>query len=278
VHNEIDNAGYVYTNASGIWLKFTAGNLVAHNWIHDLPYLGVRLDGCTIGEWDPSFSPDLPGPYTVTNIKPYIPTVNNIIKDNHLKKIGTVLADSGAIYLWGVMGQGTNAVNHNWVEDVGRPGGMYVGIYLDDQTDGVQVTHNLIERAAYGMHIHGAPNDVIENNIVSSSTDVDLSVQPEDYCIAPMSTVVRHNVFYRGKGILILQNGDWSKQPLGQLDYNIYWREGTKMSLGLGAGFDQHSLNADPRFTDPVEHDFTFGVGSPAAGLGIAPIAAFPPF
>jgi len=272
-NNTIHDCGTVERSIEGIYLGGASHSRIAHNLVYNMPYLGIRLNGSPSENWPAQASPDLKPPYTDANIKPYVPTVDNVIEFNHIHHVMQQLQDGGGIYLWGVMGNGPNIVRDNLIEHVGEGKGYYVGLYLDDRTDDAQFADNIVNDASYGLHLHGAPRNKLENNFFAYSRQTDISVQPEKYNVAPMDTILRHNIFYQGSGPVFLDTSYavWDRKPLIECDYNLFWPANGKVALGQGTfvGFDQHSLVAAPKFKDPAHGDFSLEPDSPAFGLGI---------
>jgi parallel beta-helix repeat protein len=189
------------------------------------------------------------------------------------------LHDGGGIYFWGTMGEGANVIRNNLIHHVGRGKRTCVGIYLDDSCDDVIVRDNVVYGVNIGTHLHGSPRNLLENNVFVYCHKADVSIQPEAYNVAPMETRVVRNIFAWGEGTLFSTgeswNKNWPKKPIGEMDYNLYWRGGRKVALGQGVlkGFDRHSVVADPKFARPRnETDHVLQPGPAAAALGIKPI------
>jgi len=97
--------------------------------------------------------------------------VSNIIEYNLIQDSALTADDSGAIYILGRSGVDTETVvAGNIIDGVGGGGRHGIGIYLDDSTSGVTVTHNLVRRmSADAVEIHGGSNNLIENNVLDVS-------------------------------------------------------------------------------------------------------------
>ena len=272
-NNSIHDCGTVIQHIAGVAMELTANNHVDHNLIYNMPYHGIELNGARPEYWEASESPGLAPPYTAASIKPFIPSSGNIVEFNYIHHVMQKLRDGGGVYFWGVMGTEPNFIRNNLIEHVGTGDGPLIGVYLDDDCDGVQVTDNIVNDANYGIHLHGASRDVLDNNIFAYSRTTNMSVQPEKYNVGPMNTVLRHNIFYEWKDAVFLDTSwaVWDRTPLAECDRNLFWQGGKKVALGAGtyAGFDQHSLVADPGFIDPAHGDFRLKNDSPAFTLGI---------
>lgn len=277
VNNRIHDGGTVRRNACGIEMSMTEGNVVAHNLIHDMPYIAIRLSGAMPTDWQAKHVPSISPPFTADKIKPFVRSRNNRVEFNHIHNVMQAMSDGGAIYFWGTMGDGANSVTGNLIEDIGLPGRLAVGIYMDDYCDDVQIRDNVVVRANWGLHLHGSPRITVENNIFGFASVVDVSIQPEKYNTPPMGSVIRRNIFYMGTGKLTHEWTDWKKQPISEMNFNCWWRPegklaGKAIQLGFGQGFDKDSVIVDPLFVDPIKPQAGLKPESPAIKLGFKPI------
>lgn len=119
VDNEFYRLGRLTWHSPAVFLWQSGHNLVAHNYIHDLPYNGIVLDGvrprffgvATPKVPDPSYPPDLREnlhlmrwreigrPRTVEATLPFAHTRDNVVSDNEICDVMKVLKDGNAIYL-----------------------------------------------------------------------------------------------------------------------------------------------------------------------------------
>ncbi|MFA6293143.1 MAG: right-handed parallel beta-helix repeat-containing protein, partial [Victivallales bacterium] len=124
------------------------GNRASHNLIHDCPRFGIIFSGN-----------------------------NLLIEYNHIRHINLETADTGAVYTGGrdwISSRGS-VIRYNYFHDslgYGQDKGRWVsphfswGIYLDDNTGGVDVIGNIVVRAFSGLiHLHNGRDNLIENNI-----------------------------------------------------------------------------------------------------------------
>ena len=152
-HNEIHHFGVYYKQGVGVSLS-GVGNRALHNHIHHGPRFGINHSGN-----------------------------RNEIAFNHIHDVCLETEDTGAIYSNGrdwITPRGTN-INYNFIHDV--PGfsmhnGKAVtpnfawGIYLDDNSSGVNVFGNIVTKCGRGgMHAHGARDCFVENNIFLDNRD-----------------------------------------------------------------------------------------------------------
>jgi len=146
-NNYIHHVGVFYKQGVGIALN-GCGNCASHNLIHDGPRMGIMFSGN-----------------------------NLIIEYNHIRHMNLETADTGAVYTGGrdwISSRGT-VIRYNYFHDIlgyGQENGKWVsphyawGIYLDDNTGGVDVIGNIVTRCIRGLiHLHNGRDNLIENNI-----------------------------------------------------------------------------------------------------------------
>ncbi len=150
-NNYIHHVGVFYKQGVGIALN-GVGNIASHNLIHDTPRMGIMFSG------------------------------NNLVLEyNEIRHANLETEDTGAVYTGGrdwISSRGT-VIRYNYFHDIlgyGREGEKWVspyfawGVYLDDNTGGVDVIGNIVVRAhRAGLHLHNGRDNVIENNIFVDS-------------------------------------------------------------------------------------------------------------
>ena len=152
-NNYIHHTGVFYKQGAGILLK-GVGNRATHNLIHDCPRHGILFYG------------------------------NNLaIEFNHIRHVSLETSDTGALDTGGrdwISSRGTR-IRYNYIHDVlgyGHENGRWLspfyswGIYLDDNTGGVDVVGNIVVRACRGLiDLHNARDNHVENNIFVDGDD-----------------------------------------------------------------------------------------------------------
>jgi parallel beta-helix repeat protein len=157
-NNYIHHTGVFYKQGVGISLG-GVGNRAAHNLIHDCPRMGIMFSGN-----------------------------NLLIELNHIRHVNLETEDTGAVYTGGrdwISSRGS-VIRHNFFHDIlgfGREGEKWVsphfawGVYLDDNTGGVDVIGNVVARCQRaGIHLHNGRDNLIENNVF-----VDCGTQQIEY-------------------------------------------------------------------------------------------------
>ncbi len=142
----IHHVGVFYKQGVGVSLSGT-GQRVSHCLIHDTPRFGIMFTGN-----------------------------NHILEYNHLRHLALETEDVGATYCGGrdwLSPRGT-VIRYNFIHDVlgygwnGKWTSPYFawGIYLDDNSGGVDVIGNIVARCGRSlMHGHSARDSRVENNI-----------------------------------------------------------------------------------------------------------------
>ena len=151
-NNYIHHTGVFYKQGVGVALS-GVGNKAAHNLIHDCPRFGIYFMGN-----------------------------NQVIEYNHIRHVNLETSDTGAIYTGGRdwLGSRGTVIRYNYFHDIlgyGFEDGHWVsphyawGIYLDDNTGGVDVIGNIVARTVRGLiHLHNGRDNHIENNIFLDGT------------------------------------------------------------------------------------------------------------
>ena len=151
-NNYIHHVGVYYKWGCGVYLT-GCGLRATHNLIHDCPRAAIQFQG------------------------------NNLVMEyNHMRHLCVESEDAAGIGTGGrdwISSRGS-AVRYNLIHDVlgyGREKGRWVspffawGIYLDDNTGGVDVIGNIVYRCGRaGLHLHNARDTLVENNVFVNNT------------------------------------------------------------------------------------------------------------
>lgn len=235
----ITNGGHVFPCGVGISLFYTAHNRVTHNEISNLRYSGISVG------WVWGYS--------------YSPSIDNLIAYNHIHHIGWgELSDMGAVYTLGVS-PGTKVV-HNVIHDIVSYGYGGWGLYTDEGSTGIEMSHNLVYRCkSGGFHQHYGKENRIENNIFAFGHLYQAQFSlPE----AHKSFDFKRNIILQDKGETLA--GRWDEAIIDFAD-NIYWTTSpdvvmsfAEKSLEEWRQKEPKALVADPMFMDAKNDDFRF--------------------
>lgn len=301
VNNEFCRLGTLTWHSPAVFLWQSGHNLVAHNYIHDLPYNGIVLDGvrprffgvATPKVPNPEYPPDLREnlhtmrwreigwPRTVDATLPFAHTRDNIVEDNEIADVMRVLGDGNAIYL-SAAGKG-NVVRRNVIYDLHG----WAAIRTDDDQSYVTITQNVtVGGGIVVKDFNFTWNNLLFNAqllIISNRPDsrvdhdvfVSQAARPKFYRCVTVDTY-----FGNAKGDTVLANFNPLSKPVvpPKSDFNLYFcpdrtaAEAFMNSMRKRFGGDEHSAYGNPLLRDPAHGDFRFAPGSPALRLGIASI------
>ena len=282
IANDIAGCGRVYAHVAGVYGNASSRNRIAYNRIRRMPRYAISLKSG--------------GGHSAHQ---------NVIEYNDIADLNLATSDTGAVEIYGGDRKPTgNVVRYNRiVNSVGLKvddRGRFVtpvyswGIYLDDWCSGVTIHGNIIVgNVVGGVNMHGGWGNLVENNILVDGQRRQLSLAPIFSDL--QSRTLRDNVFRRNvvawsertSAMIWCRPRRWYPEILRECDHNVYHFRGGSLDLEspeiditpLGslprwrdAGFDRHSVIADPLFTDPAAGDFTLRADSPAFGIGFRPI------
>ena len=147
-NNYIHHVGVFYGQGVGVELS-GCGQRASHNLIHDGPRMGIHFAGN-----------------------------KHILEFNHIRHMNLETEDTGAVYTGGRdwLGARGSIIRYNYFHDMLGYGhdekGVWHsphfawGVYLDDNTGGVDVIGNIVARCSRAsLHLHNGRDNVIENNI-----------------------------------------------------------------------------------------------------------------
>ena len=249
-NNWIDGVGATETSGAGIYAHGASNNQFTHNQIQHTKGAGIALS---------DVYSDSAG--TQNN--------GNTIAYNRLIDTAQTASDSGAIYILGRSNADTqNNVTMNFVQGVGQSSQHSVGIYLDDNANGVSVTGNIVIGAGSdGFQIHGGSNNSFHGNVFdlgSSSASVGL------FQSAP-SDQAQHGMFNNSfTGNIVVSSGGNPRNPLFAVDNggqftisnNDYW---SAAGGYLNTDQDASAKHDNPGFSGS-------GHSGNSAGIGFAAI------
>ncbi|HEY9770031.1 MAG TPA: right-handed parallel beta-helix repeat-containing protein [Coleofasciculaceae cyanobacterium] len=258
--NQIYDCGKVYKHVAGIYLITGSGNLIAHNRISNLPRYGISLKSLDRDRY----------------------SHHNIIEFNEIIDTNLETNDTGAIETLGRDKQASgNIIRFNFIRNVvgmkTTQQGQIVspsltwGIYLDDYSSGTLVYGNIVIGTVLGgVMIHGGKDNQVENNIFIGGVENQIQVSPQD-------EFMRNNQFSRNivvcdslQAKLWDSNKNWQPDLIVNSDFNLYCHtDGLNLAKTgkaitpegdfqqwQAAGFDLHSLVAEPPFLTSLNQDF----------------------
>lgn len=268
--NWIHDGGQVYAHVAGVYCCSASYTQIRNNRIERMPRYGVAVNGFNQSNY----------------------SHHNIVEYNDLLFTNLETNDTGAIELLGRERTDTdNVIQYNRIMDiVGLKASLdgvimspfYTwGIYLDDFSSGVTVRGNLVVRDVLGGgFIHGGRNNLFENNVFIAGAEAQFRAQDIDgWC--GNNRILRNIIVATDPNASLFGSGHWTPKVLTESDYNIFWNTSdpsmlkTRPTTPIGtwgqwqaAGFDLHSIIANPQFVDAAHDDYRLRPTSPAFGLG----------
>jgi hypothetical protein len=272
--NVMEHLGLIYKHVAGVYVTHGSDHRIAHNRITDVPRYAISFK--SQGEGSLSH--------------------RNVAEFNEIRRCNLETNDSGAFETLGYERRDSgNVIRHNLILDsvgmITTPDGKILtphftwGVYLDDFSSGTTVYGNIIARTVNGgCCIHGGQNNIFENNVFVEGHDHQVRLQPRSDFMKG-NKFVRNIVSYsRPEAQLIFS---WANQPnmFAECDNNLYWLKGADLKAltthimpsgtfaqWQAAGYDTHSLVADPLFVDAAHDDYRLKPDSPALKLGFKEI------
>ncbi|MCM3630807.1 right-handed parallel beta-helix repeat-containing protein [Paenibacillus glycanilyticus] len=292
--NVITDGGELVGHGSGIVLYQSGDNEIAHNRIANMPRYGISMKGLRYQRmpsmlWETAVAWD--------NHYDFLYTRNNRICYNDLSNVMTDSQDGGMIESWGI-GRG-NVIHGNRLHHSGIHFSFGFGIYLDDATDDVEVTHNVIDhlyqtgegKLWMAIFSKGIGNRIRNNLITNNESECAFGTQ-EMVGEYNRDIVIESNIVSNSGYMYAHVN--WSGERLASADRNLYWRDGAAPlvtgelpfpSIGvskvwgnlyaweswrslLEGKYDAQTLLAPAGFVDEAAGDYGLQPASPAYPLG----------
>lgn len=287
-NNHIHNIGTLYWHNPAVFIWQSGENKILNNYIHDLPYDGIVLSGVRprfFGVSDPVKWKGYPipknlrenmrtirwnetgNPETAAEALCFAHARNNLVQDNELHHVMQLLGDGNAIYL-SCAGTG-NVIRRNLIH---QSPGAGTEIRFDDDQEESTVSENII----FGSGIKLKHTNYIENNIIIGGG---ISIRPET---AKGARIARNIIYSTGQEVAFysvnLKRFKLTEVlELANPDYNLFYSDDRQRGRNFlaevqEAGYDKHSIFADPKFVDLKNGDLRLRPDSPALKLGIKSI------
>ncbi len=298
VDNEFHDLGTLWWHSPAVFIWQSGHNVVANNYIHDLPYNGIVLSGVRPRHFAiatpkiprPTFPPgvredlrlirwsEVGTPRAPEDILPFAHTRENIIRDNEIHDAMRVLKDGNGIYLSSA-GKG-NVIRRNVIYNMGRS----AAIRTDDDQSYCAITENVtfgvgivikdFNQTWNNIMINGGlritsdrPDSRVERNVYASYIGGSRFYEVD----------VVNSYFGNAKNDTMLNNYNPDHKPIvpPKTDHNLFSSDDRAGAEAFVAemraewGNDGESVIGDPRFLDAEHGDFRFGPDSAAGALGI---------
>ena len=258
-NSSISDGGIMYFSANAIWAGIVRGTVIRHNDIANFAYAGIAVG------WSWNDTPTS--------------CASNIIEQNMIRRVCTLLADGASIYTLGRQ-PGTiirgNVLRDNEKSPFAREH-WQLGLYLDEGSSQMLVENNIVYRVGtHGFNMNGGAENIIRNNILGP---VYGNHAPYIRCYKKpyaRSNTFTHNISFCDS--TNLADDAWDK-ALFDCSSNIYWNIENRKFAFMGKSFaewqasgqDRGSIVADPLYEAPERMDYRLKMSSPAKKIGFKP-------
>lgn len=293
--NWIRYGGELVGHGSGIVLYQCGECDISHNLISNMPRYGISLKGqrhqlMPSSLWGTAL--------TWENHWGFLFTRNNRIRYNDISEVMTGSQDGGLIESWGI-GRG-NVIHGNRLHHSGIHFSFGFGIYLDDASDDVEVTHNVLDhlystgegKLWMTIFSKGIGNVIRNNLMVDNPLAINAIGSQEMVGEANRDITVENNIIADSGHLYCFVN--WSPERFRSADRNLFWRGGEACRVTgelpaeavgsnevwgneyewetwrsiLEGKYDTGTLLTIPDFVDALAGDYRLHPSSPAYKLG----------
>jgi parallel beta-helix repeat protein len=173
--NTIINTGMIYGtnvsplpagNGSSIFDGISAlgvGSLIEKNTIQNTGYIGINFKGNNI-----------------------------VVQNNFVDGFCLTVTDGGGIYTNNHVGTALSGMKV--LNNIILNGATDVGIYMDDKTNGIEISGNTSANNNIGLFLHNTYNVIVENN-TTYNNDTELNISNNDYSVTMSGNVIQNNNF-----------------------------------------------------------------------------------
>ena len=227
-------------------------NTISHNLIQNTPGTGI-----SIANFDGPTQPI----YTINTY--------NTVSYNKLVNCCRLGADTGAIYTVGRAQVDTHCViEYNYIDGAQNPttpNQHVLGIYIDDEANGVLVQNNIMRRVQDNcMQYHGGRDNIVRNNIFDMGSGACTATLFQAATYAPSTETMTNNqllgnIMYSTSGTpTVIKDFDGGGKVItGNLYFNT-------TGASMTANQDTAPKYGDPKFANAVNGDYSFLSGSAA--------------
>ena len=166
----------------------------------------------------------------------------NIVEYNHVHNVMKNMNDGGGIYMYGEFSDGT-LVRNNVFHDITPYNYFGWGIYLDERTEYVTVSDNVVYRTKSGnTMMHGNRYNIWVNNIFVDASQYQIFWNPLGK--TAYKGIYVNNIFYytNPEAYLIYIAGTWYDDMIEKSDYNLFYLKGGETNENR-----QYARNSDVR-------------------------------
>lgn len=291
-NNIIHHCGEIIWHGHAIFAWQSGGNVIRHNYIHDVPRKAIGLCGvrCQILmkpevnfdeasrtiRWN-EIEPTLDTSKTIIQrYAPYLHARNNIVEFNRVERTMLKLSDGSSINISGA-GLG-NIVRNNYLYDI-----PFVGIRTDDWQDGTNIYNNILHNVRQRGFIHKGINNFENNILIDCATGIHFRAYPQQF-FEPVSKIQRNISYSTSKKYKPNTEFKWGRMFVHKagsktipyeydMDYNCYYWPGAKSDVKYKRdnGIDKHSVIMNPKFANLKKFDYRIRNKKMIKAIGFKP-------
>ncbi|MFC1763257.1 PDZ domain-containing protein [Planctomycetota bacterium] len=260
-YNHMQNMGRFEKQTCGVNMSMCESITVSHNTVHGSPRAGINVCDGTWGGHMIEFNDIFDCVRETSDHGPF----NSWGRDrfyalngyNHSGKWGTVKRPYAFLDAWKTTVIRNNRIHYD------EP--TSYGIDLDDGSSNYELYNNLLLNTEIKLR-EGFDRKVYNN--IQINKQAEFHVWYDKCGDTFMRNIIVNRLAYNSKYL----KSSRAKAMEAKLDYNVFYNSGSEVSIGdagwADAGWDVHSVTADPMFVDPAKLDYTVKEGSPALKLG----------
>jgi len=307
-NNHVHHVGQVSGDGHGISLAHSGNNVVSNNRVHHSSRFSIVVASMPRPTTMTGYGHTVEEPQTIDgievspeNVRIFQHARNNVVEYNDLSHANLDSQDTGVVYT-NTGGRG-NVIHGNRLHDSEIPFSFGFGLYLDDTSDGVTASNNLIHdlnhdgdgTLQYGIYAKGL-DDILINNVVADNEAAVGGIGSHEHGGTwNHGLVIERNVL-SDTGPNVYGFSNWSTERVAKADHNVVYNADDEYGISdfpdnyalygesydvetfddwrsfWDQRFDQESEVGDPKFMDPDNDDYRFRYDSPVYDHGIESI------
>jgi parallel beta-helix repeat protein len=226
----LSNSIIAYSAGDGVYVT-GANSRVTNNLIHDVDYAACDAAGVRVGANNVTI--DHNTIYNTGRDGIYIHTSGSHVLYNNIHDFGLQTTDCGGVYTIGMDGGGTE-IAYNTVYNGVTPGYGGSGLYLDNNSSGFVVDHNITYNVNTGLKMNMTSQDetIVNNTLDATQFSVNKTWGAYDWS----GSIVQNNIFTR------------------------------PVQFGVNASISHNATIGSSGFVNQAQRDYRLAAGSPAIG------------
>jgi parallel beta-helix repeat protein len=148
---------------------------------------------------------------------------NSTINNNFVNGFCNVLHDGGGIYTWNIW-PNTQQSNIKVTNNIVLNSATDCGIYMDDNSNGIQVSGNTVANCTIGIYLHNNWNMVATNNTTYNNSFSAMSLYNDNANVNMTNINLSNNIFFATTSTQLTGWLAWLERITYTSDYNYYAR------------------------------------------------------